>query len=267
MMQRPLVVIPHLVRMYVRTRFEYPGATMLGWLSQIVAYGGIYTAIALIVTRFGNLGGWIWPEMALLLSFHLLAYSLGASFSFTQFRDIEEKVRLGTFDAVLVKPIGAWTYLVFSGINIGYAGHVLLALGLMAWSLPQVGADWTPLTVLFFLATLVSSAAMVCATMTMIGATALVWVKSSHLYSIFFGFWELARYPLQIFPFPLQILMLTFVPLGFLAYVPVAVALGKPVALLGSAAPLAALAIGPLWVLIAMAHWHYCLRNYQGAGG
>lgn len=266
-MARLHIVIPALVRMYVRSRSEYPSAMILGWVSQFASYGAMYTAIGLILARFGSLGGWNWSEMALLLSFHLLAYALGASFSFTQFRDLEEQVRMGTFDAILVKPIGPWTFLVFSGLNIGYLGHIVLALGLMIWALTQVSADWTPWTALFFLAALISAASIVCAVMTMIGATALVWVRSRHLYAVFFGFWELARYPLQIFPLPLQILMLTFAPLGFMAFVPVAVALDKPVPLLGDWAPLAALAAGPLLVLLAIAHWRHCLRNYQGAGG
>jgi ABC-2 type transport system permease protein len=43
--------------------------------------------------------------------------------------------------------------------------------------------------------------------------------------------------------------------------------LGKDVALLGGWAPLLSLLVGPIAVLIAMGHWRYCLRNYQGAGG
>lgn len=260
-------IIPQLVRTFVRSKAEYPGAMVLGWVSQFASYGAMYTAIALILARFGSLGGWVWPEMALLLAFHLLAYSLGASLSFTQFRDLEEKVRLGTFDAILVKPIGPWTFLVFSGLNIGYAGHIILALGLMAWALTQVDVAWSPEAALFFLASLFSAAAVVCSLMTMIGASALVWVRSRHLYSIFFGFWELARYPQQIFPLPVQIIMLTFAPLGFMAYVPVAVTLGKHVPLLGPAAPFAALLAGPVCIGITMLHWRWCLRNYQGAGG
>lgn len=264
---RTLAVIPHLVRMFVRTKFEYPGALVLSWISQAVSYGSMYTAIALIVARFGALGGWSWSEIALLLSFHLLAYSSGASFSFTQFRVMEDMVRQGTMDAILVKPISPWTYLVFSGFNIGYAGHVALAVGLMAWSITQVDVAWSMPTALYFLATVVSGAMVVCALMTMIGATAMVWVRSRHLYSIFFGFWELARYPLNIFPLPLQVLMLTLAPLGFLAYVPVAALLGKPVPVLGDFAPIAALLAGPLCAVLAMLHWRWCLRNYQGAGG
>lgn len=253
--------------MFVRTRMEYRGAMILAWISQATSYASMYTAIALIVARFDTLGGWTWSEIALLLAFHLLGYSIGASMSFTQFREMEETVRLGTFDAILVKPIGPWTFIVFSGLNIGYFGHIVLAVALMAWALTQVSADWTLLNAAYFLAALISAAMIVAAIMTMIGATALIWVRSRHLYGIFFGFWELARYPLVIFPLPLQVLMLTIAPLGFMSYVPVAVALGKDVTILGAWAGPASLLAGPLAVLIAMAHWRYCLRNYQGAGG
>jgi len=266
-MIRTLRLIPHLVSMFVRTKFEYPGAMLLAWFSQATSYGAMYTAIALIVHRFGMLGGWTWSQMALLLSFHLLAYAIGASLSFTQFRIMEDMVRLGTMDAILVKPINTWVYLVFSGLNIGYTGHIILAICLMSWALTQVDIAWSVPTVLFLLAALISGALIVCSLMTMIGASALVWVRSRHLYSIFFGFWELARYPMAIFPFPIQLMLITIVPLGFLSTVPVSVLLDKSVPLLGDRAALDCLLAGPLMVLLAVAHWRWCLRNYQGAGG
>ncbi len=266
-MSRTIRLVPHLVGMFVRTKFEYPGAMLLAWFSQATSYGAMYTAIALIVQRFGVLGGWTWSEMALLLSFHLLAYATGASFSFTQFRVMEDMVRLGTMDAILVKPINTWVYLVFSGLNIGYTGHIILAIGLMSWALTQVDLVWSISTALYFLATLLSAAAIVASLMTMIGASALVWVRSRHLYSIFFGFWEFARYPMVIFPLPIQLMLITIVPLGFLSTVPVSVLLGKTVPLLGDSAGLACLLAGPLMVTIAIIHWRWCLRNYQGAGG
>jgi ABC-2 type transport system permease protein len=266
-MARELTVLPELVRMFVRSKTEYPGAMILGWASQFTSYGAMYTAIALIIARFGTLGGWTWSEMALLLSFHLLGYSLGAAFSFTQFRELEEIVRMGRMDAILVKPISPWVFMVFSGLNIGYAGHVLLAVGLMAWALTQVSINWSPWIGMYLVLTLISGAMIVCAIMTMIGATALIWVRSRHLYAIFFGFWELARYPLNLFPGVLQLLLLTIAPLGFMSYVPVAVALNKEIALLGDWAMPASLAAGPITVVLAMLHWRFCLRNYQGAGG
>tara|TARA_R110002020_G_scaffold2200_23_gene10269 strand:- start:1482 stop:2282 length:801 start_codon:yes stop_codon:yes gene_type:complete len=259
-------ILPHLVGMHIRTHLQYRGALIIGWVAQAIGYAGIYASIALIITRFENLGGWSWPEMALLLAFHLLAYALGAALTFVQLRDMEEKVRLGTFDAILVKPIGAWTYLVFSGLNIEYGGHIALALGLMAWAMANLSIAWSVPTALYLFAALVSAAMLTGALMTMIGATALIWVRSRHLFSIYFGFWELARYPLNIFPLPLQIMMVTIAPLGFLAFIPAAVILGKPVPILGDWAGPASLVIGPLFVLLAALYWRHCLRNYQGAG-
>jgi ABC-2 type transport system permease protein len=266
-MLRQLRVLPLLVRMYVKSQMEYRGAFWLDRLAQIISYSCVLTTIWLLVNRFELLGGWNWAELALLFSFQLLGYSIGASLSLVQFRDLEVLVRMGTLDALLTKPINPWAYLAFSGLNIGYAGHVILAIPLLAWSLFAVDIDWSPGMLLFFPASLLSAALVSGAIITMIGATALIWVRSNHLFSIFFGFWELTRYPLNIFPAGIQTVMLTIVPLAFTSSVPVAVLLGKPVPLIGDWAGILAILAGPALVLLAMAHWKYALSKYQGGGG
>ena len=262
-----LSVLPLLVRLHVKSQMEYRGAFLLNRVVQIITYASVYIAIWVLLNRFDSLGGWDWGDMALLLAFQLLAYSLGASLSFVQFRNIEGLVQNGMFDVLLVKPISPWAYLTFSGLNIDYAGHIALAVGLMIWALTQTGMTVTGGNLIYLLAALLSAAAVTAALMTMIGAAALVLVRSSYLFAIFFGFWELTRYPISIYPAALQWMMLTIVPLGFLAYVPVAVFLGKDVVILGGWAPLASLVAGPIAVGIAMLHWRWSIRHYQGGGG
>ncbi|MEO5807972.1 ABC-2 family transporter protein [Devosia sp.] len=266
-MQQAFRVIPFLVHLYVKSRMEYRSAFLLAIGAQFFSYACGFTSLWVMLLRFDTLGGWSWPQLALLFSFQLLTYSLGAATSFVQLRDIEEKVRLGTFDTLLVKPFSPWAYLVFSGLNIGYAGHIALAAGLMAWALTQVGVDWNFGTVAYLVAATISAAMVNAAIITMIGATAFIVVQSSHLYTIFFGVWELSRYPLNIFPAVLQWTLLTIVPLGFASYVPMAYLIGKDIAVLGSwGGPLSLLA-GPVLVLLAMAHWRFAISKYQGAGG
>jgi ABC-2 type transport system permease protein len=262
-----LGVLPYLVKMHVKSQMEYRGAFVLDRVAQIITYGAAYAAIWVLLNRFQTLGGWDWADMALLLSFQLLAYSLGAALSFVQFRGLEELVRMGTFDALMVKPISPWAYLTFSGLNIGYAGHVILAVALMAWSLTQVDIHWTIWNASYFVLALLSASAVTAAVMTMIGVAALVLVQSSYLYSIFFGFWELTRYPISIYPPALQWMMVTIVPLGFMNYVPVAVFLSKDVAVLGALGLPLSLLAGPLAVGIAVWHWRWSIRHYQGGGG
>jgi ABC-2 type transport system permease protein len=259
--------IGFMIRLQIRMRLAYRVAFLLNRLAQIIAYASAFSAIWVLIHRFDNLAGWRWPELALLLSFQLLGYGLGAALSFTQMRDMEEAIRSGSFDTLLIKPYSPWLYLVFSGLNLGYLGHLLLAVGMIAWSLTAVGIDWTPFKAAYALAALLSSAAMVCAMLTMIGASAFVLTRSRYLYGIFFGFWELLRYPLNIFPASLQWLLLTIVPMGFMNYVPVAYLLGKPPVVVGELGGLLAPLAGALMVGLAVLQWRYCIRRYQGAGG
>jgi ABC-2 type transport system permease protein len=262
-----LRVIPLLIKMDVKSRLEYRGAFFIDITAMILTYSAVYAAIWVLLLKFNTLGGWDWPQLAVLLSFQLFTYSIGASFSFVQFRNMEELVRLGQFDVLLVKPFSPWAYLTFSGLNIGYTGHIIVAVGLMLWAVGQVDVAWNAGLVLYLMASVVSASMVVAAFMTMIGASAMVLVQSSYLYSIFFGFWELSRFPINIYPAALQWAMLTVIPLGYMSYVPAAVFLGKEVAILGDWGGPLSLVAGPLSVLLAVAHWRYCIRRYQGAGG
>ncbi len=262
-----LRILPHLALMHLRSQLEYRGAFWIDRVAQIITYASSFAMIWILADRFGGIAGWDWSELALLFSFHLLGYSLGACLSFTQMRQLEEAVRLGTLDTLLTKPISPWAYMVFAGLNPGYTGHALLGIAMMGWSLTIVEVPWSPGWMAYFILALLSAAMVTGAILTIIGATALIWTRSNHLYSLFFGFWELSRYPLTIFPVGIQGAMLTIVPLGFMAAVPVAVLLGKPIPLLGDwAGPLALLA-GPFFVLLAIWQWRYCIGRYQGAGG
>ena len=131
--------------------------------------------------------------------------------------------RLGTLDTLLTKPVSPWAYMVFSGLNPGYTGHVLLGIAMMAWALTIVPIAWSPGWFAYFILALISAGMVTGAILTMIGATAMIWTRSNHLYALFFGFWELSRYPITIFPVAIQATMLTIVPLGFMAAVPVVV--------------------------------------------
>jgi ABC-2 type transport system permease protein len=264
---RQLALIPHLVVMDVRAQMEYRVAFWIDRIAQVITYGSSFAMIWIIADRFGGIAGWNWADLAMLFSFHLIGYAVGASVSFTQMRDLEEQVRLGTLDTILTKPVNAWVYIVFARLNIGYASHAILGVILMAVAIVNLDIDWTLLTTAYFAISLVSAAMVTGSILTFIGATALIWTRSNHLYSLYFGFWELSRYPLNVFPAAIQGVMLTILPLGFMAAVPVAVLLGKPVPFLGDWAAPAALLAGPAFTVVTIAYWRYAMSRYQGAGG
>ncbi|PCK86608.1 ABC transporter permease [Rhizobium sophoriradicis] len=266
-MQQTLALAWYLMRLRMRTRLQYRVALALAWVSQGFGYAGAFASLWIILTRFGGMGGWRWQDMALLLGFHTLGYALGACFTFVQLRRMEEMVRDGEFDTLLIRPINTWAFLSFSGFNIEYGSHVILGVGLMAWALPKVAIDWGMLTILQLVASIFSAALLTGAVITLIGATALVVRRARYLFGIYFDFWELSRYPITIFAAPLQFLLLSGLPFAYMAYVPVAALIGKPVPYLGDAAAPVAVAVGPIAALIAAAFWRFAIRRYQRAGG
>lgn len=258
----------YLSRMRVRTQMEYRAGFFLDRIAQIVAYAASFGTLWILLERFGTLGGWTWPELAFLLSFQMLNYAFGASLSLVQMRDLEDLIARGGFDAILVKPVNSWVYVVFEGFNaVGYSGHILLAVALMAWSLTQLPVGLDIWSLLFLLGSIASASAIVAALLTMIGATAMRAVRAKFLYPIFFGIWELTRYPPSILPGGVVFMLVTVIPLGYLSFVPAAFLLGKDVPFLGTWAGPICLLMGPAMVLIARAYWRYSLAGYQGAGG
>jgi ABC-2 type transport system permease protein len=266
-MRETLSLLFYLMRLRVRTRLEFRASLVIAWAAQAFGYAGVFTSIWLILTRFENIGGWTWPQMALLLGFHTLGYALGACFTLVQLRRMEEIVLGGEFDTLLVRPLNPWAYLVFSGFNIEYGGHILLGAGLILWALPQLAVHWTVGTSLLMVGSLLSAALITASLITIISACAMVLGRARYLFGIYFDFWELSRYPASIFAGPFQIALLSIMPLGYMAYVPVSVLLGRPVPYLGAAAGAAALAAGPISVAAAFFFWRFCLRRYQGGGG
>lgn len=266
-MRDTLSLLFYLMRLRVRTRLEFRASLVIAWAAQAFGYAGVFASIWLIITRFENIGGWTWPQMALLLGFHTLGYALGACFTLVQLRRMEEIVLGGEFDTLLVRPLNPWAYLVFSGFNIEYGGHVLLGAGLIVWALPQIPIEWDVEASILIFGALVSAALITASILTMIGACAMILDRARYLFGVYFDFWELSRYPASIFAPVFQIALVSVMPLGYMAYVPVSVLLKRPVAYLGSAAEIAALAAGPISVLAAVVFWRFCLRRYQGGGG
>ena len=59
----------YLVRLQLRTRLQYRANLVIGWVAQAFGYASVYGTIWIIASRFERLGGWVWPEIALMLGF------------------------------------------------------------------------------------------------------------------------------------------------------------------------------------------------------
>jgi ABC-2 type transport system permease protein len=257
----------HFVRLRFRERLEYRGAFLLGLLAQALGYTADFIVFWIIVHRFGALGGWTWSEIALLYSLNLMSYAIGAAFTFSPMTELETMVRQGTFDGVLIRPLNPYLSLTAEKFNVGYLGHLLLAGGILTWSLQQVDVAWTPGNLVFLGAGLIGASLIQAGILTILGAWSFVFVTSGFLFGIAGSLRTFVLYPITIYHAIVQVVLTVAFPIAFVNFYPASILIGKHSEIFpdwtGWLTPMVGMAI----FTVAYRAWMRSVNRYQGAGG
>ncbi len=256
----------HFFRLRLRERMEYRGAFLIGLLSQGLAYVAEFTVIWILVHRFGTLGGWVWEEVAFLYSLNLMSYAIGAAFTFSQ-TELEGMVQKGTFDGLLIRPLNPYLSLAAQQFNVGYIGHIVVALAILVWSLGNLAIDWSIMSVLFLLLALIGASLLQAAVLTLLGAWSFTFVRATFLFGFAGTLRSFITYPITIYGATLQVVLTVIVPFAFVNFYPAASLLSKDGQLFpgwtGWLTPLVGVAVFAL----AYGVWNKGVDRYQGAGG
>lgn len=262
-----LLLFRKLIRLLVKERMEYRSDFILAVFAQIIHFAGDYLIIWLFIQKFNTIAGWTWPEIALLYSFGLFTYALGASFSFLQMRMLEDNVKSGSFDTVLTKPVNAYLYVISRGFNLGYIAHVIVSGSVMIWALMNLDLQWSFLQIIYLILILISGSMIHAAILTVIGSFSFIWVRTGYLFQIYGRLRDFISYPLPIYGNVIQLVLTFVIPLAFVSYFPASFLLSKETPFwsmwLSWLVPL----IGPLCCWLSYRLWSHGIHKYQGAGG
>ncbi|WP_156130634.1 ABC transporter permease [Paenibacillus durus] len=256
-----------LLRLLIKERMEYRADFILAAIAQMIAYGGEFLVIWLFLRKFNHISGWTWPEISILYSMGLLTYALGASFSYVQMREVEDKVQSGKLDHYLVKPVNPYFYLICRGLNLSYIAHLILAGSIFIWSWANIDMDWTFIKILYLILSIISSSMIYAAIMTLIGAMSFIWIKTNYLFDLFFNFKDFISYPIQIYGYFIQLLLTFVLPLAFVNFFPSAFLLSNNTSFLTGSILWFTPIIGPAVYYASYKFWMYGINKYQGAGG
>lgn len=256
----------HYFRLRVRERMEYRGAFLIGLLSQGLAYAAGFTLIWVLVNRFGTLGGWVWEEIAFLNALNLMSYAIGAAFTYSQ-TELEGMVQKGTFDGILIRPLNPYLSLAAQQFNIGYVGHLAIALSILIWSLGNLAIDWNVANAVFLVLAVIGASLIQAAVLTLLGAWSFTFVRATFLFGFAGTLQTFITYPITIYGATIQVILTAIVPFAFVNFYPASVLLGKEGQLfpgwIGWLTPL----VGAAVFCGAYRVWMRGVNRYQGAGG
>ena len=258
-----------LVGVRVRSQMQYRVSFVVDTLGAALAIFVEFITLALVLSRFGTIGGWTLGEIAFL--YGLAEGAFGAMDMFFSGFDpstFAVHVQRGTFDQFLLRPLGLPLQLFTSEFVLRRVGRILNGLLIWAFALSITPVYWTPLKLLYLPVVFVSTV-LFFGGLFVAGAAICFWtVESIEVINIFtYGGTTMMSYPMHIYDQWMQRFFLFVIPSGLLVYYPALFFLDKPDPLgLPPFAPFLAPFAGAGTLLVAFALWWLGVRHYTSTG-
>ncbi len=244
---------------------------LLGILTNVVRQGVSLVLIGIVLAHFRVLAGWSLAAIALLIGLRSMSHGVFVAF-LNPIRGVQEKIRRGDLDRMLLQPIGVLYQAAFGGtVELLGFGDFLVGAGFFVYAMIGLAVRWTVPLAAFTLVAIASGVAIEFAIYLASGVVAFWTLQDSPLYALTYMFHErLALYPISMYGSGLQFVMSWVVPVAFVNFFPAAVFfahsdLPMPVGLtvgLGWFTPvMAVLSAG-----VAVGLWRVALRRYESTG-
>jgi ABC-2 type transport system permease protein len=252
----------------IRSQMQYRVSFLLELLGFALVTGLEFAVIAILVGRFGSVGGWSLAETALLYGLTSLAFSLAEMAGRGFDAPFERMIQQGAFDGVLTRPLSPFFQVLTAEFQLRRLGRTAQALLVLAYAFGRLPISWTPDKLLLVPLTVASGAAIYGA-LVVAGATLCFWtVRTPEVVNVFtFGGEQMTSYPLSIYHEWLRAIFLFVVPVGFANYPAALYLLGRDdpsglPAWSAWCAPLAAAA----FCALALRFWAYGVGKYTSTG-
>lgn len=252
---------------WVRASMTYPASFWTMTVGQALITLVDFVAIMIMFGHIDRLGGFTLPQVAVL--YGLSCFALGvADLLVGNAEMLGRRVRDGSFDAMLVRPVAPLVQVAADQFALRRLGRISQAVLVLGWALLASDIDWTLPKIAVLVATLVSGSVIFCAIFVLGSAFQVLAGDASEVMNAFtYGGNTLTQYPLSIYPSEVVKGVTFIVPLAFVNWYPALYVLGvdDPFGLpqgLQYASPVAAvLAAG-----VAALGWRAGVRRYRSTG-
>ncbi|TMQ16679.1 MAG: ABC transporter permease [Deltaproteobacteria bacterium] len=242
--------------MAYRANFLIEGAMSVMWMA--------LTLLPLIVVfdrAQGEIAGWDRASALIVMAYFMGIHAVLEGIITPSLVDLVEKIRSGSFDYVLLKPVDAQAMISASRYEPWKVFDLLGALALVVYALAQRGHA-PPLPQLAVGVALFGSGVLAAYALWMLCAAASFWVvRLDNLMYLLGSIFDIARWPVQMFPRVWRLVFTFIIPVAVMTTFPAMALLGT----LHAARTLATLG-GALVLLIASRLvWRTAIRSYTSA--
>ena len=256
-----------LVGARIRSELQYRTSFVLFTIAQFFITFIDFLAIAVIFHNIPQLGGWSIGEVAFLYATAAVAFGL-ADLLVSQVENTATRIRLGTFDVVLIRPLNSLFQIVADDFALRRVGKLVQAAAVLVVALSRRDVGWTTGRVLM-VPVMIAAGAVIYSCLWVITASVVFWTVDGGEMgnAVTYGGNFLTQYPLHIYGTWIRRFLGFAAGAGFVSYFPSLYVLGKddPLGMPGSfwfASP----AVAAVAVAVAALAWRSAVRHYRSTG-
>ena len=262
-----LRIYRHLIGASLRSQLQYRASLVIEMLGGFGITFFDFIGVLVLFRHFPALDGWSLEQVAFLYGLAGIGFAI-ADLVIGHIEDINQLIRTGRFDSLLLRPVGTLTQVVGADFAIRRLGKFAQAAVVFGWAVTRVEVAWQFSTVLLCLAAITSAA----------GIFAAVWIAGACVQFFVLGAGEIAngftyggnflsQYPVSIFGPWVRRFFAYIVPLAFVAYLPGAAILHTNDSLnlprwLGYLSPVVAVVM----LCGARLVWQFSVAHYRSTG-
>ena len=208
-----------------------------------------------------QLKGWGLPEVRTFMGVLFLVDAIYMVLFSENMDALREKVKKGDLDFILSKPINSQFLVSFTKMNTPYFINIMIVTSYFFWAIRQLpgGIPWPRLPLLLMVVP--CGIAILYSLRFFFSAISLVITESESLTWLWYQIYKMGTRPDRLYPRWLRYVILSAVPVGFIASVPARIIIDGP----RTAWLVTLVGLSTFFLGASTLFWRYALRNYNSA--
>lgn len=239
---------------------EFRANFLARFILDIIWYLAQITTFEVIFQHTDRIGTWDHQQTRVFLGMLFVMDAVYMILFHENLDRMGEHVRKGSLDLLLAKPVNSQFMLSCQRLITSNFGNLAIAIGWLSWSIAGL-KDFDIARLLWLLILMPSGLLALYAFRFSFSATAVIFTKNENIQYLWYQLYKLGMRPDSIY-FPwLKFMILTVLPVGFVASVPARAILEAPNYLLFVWAPIWSLTL----LYLSNRFWNWALKHYTSA--
>ncbi len=230
-------------------------------MTDLIWYAGQISVFEVLFLHSNRYSDWDLPSVRVFLGILFFVDSIYMILFSENLDHLSMKVRKGDLDLLLVKPVNSQFMISFQKTNVSYILNCFFTLGYLAWAISNIPQPIYFSNVVWLFLLIPCGIAVCYSARFFFAALAVIFVNADNISYMWYQLYRIGTRPDSIYPSWMKYVILTILPVGFIASIPSRFVLGKQETWMYWEVPL----VTGLLVYGSIRFWKFALTKYTSA--